>query len=79
MSWVFDHAGRIAFKGGWTVAQDLRQALESVLQARHLKREGGRGTPYYKETMGYRADQEGLPAIPEQTRCHQRTCHNTPD
>ena len=48
MSWVIDHAGRVAFKGGWTVAQDLREALELVFQVREMKRDGARVNPYYK-------------------------------
>ena len=69
MSWVIDHTGLIAFKGGWTVAQDLREALESVLHGRQLKREGTRVTPYYKEVMSFRDAQDvPTPSVPGAVR-----------
>ena len=53
MSWVIDHTGRIAFKGGWTVADDLRAALEMTFDVREMKRAGQRLTPYFKEVMAF--------------------------
>ena len=55
MSWVIDHTGRVSFKAGWTKVEDLRDALESTLRIRELKREEGqRMSTYYKESIGYR-------------------------
>lgn len=59
MSWVIDHTGRVAFKGGWTVAQELREALQMVFQVREMKRDGVRVNPYYKEVMAYKPSREG--------------------
>jgi len=58
MSWVIDHTGRIAFKGGWTQAADLREALELVLRVREMKRNGVRVNPYYKEIMDFKPGRE---------------------
>ena len=33
MSWIIDHAGRVAHKFSWTVAGDIRAALEDTLRA----------------------------------------------
>ena len=50
MSWIFDHAGRIAHKFSWTVADDIRAALEDTLSVRGMLREGStRG--YYRESL----------------------------
>ena len=50
MSWVIDHAGRIAHKFSWTVADDIRSALEDTLSVRGMLREGStRG--YYHESL----------------------------
>lgn len=54
MSWVIDHTGRVAFKAGWTVAMDLKAALELVFRVQELKRDGTRFTPYYQEVLSYR-------------------------
>lgn len=55
MSWVIDHSGHIAYKAGWTVEADIREALEGVAHLREIKRQAaGSGTgyrPYYKETF----------------------------
>jgi hypothetical protein len=71
MSWVIDHTGRIAFKGGWTVAADLREALELVLRLREMKREGLRVNPYYKEIMDYKPGREEGP--PSASRAAEAT------
>jgi Iodothyronine deiodinase len=53
MSWVVDHAGRVAFKAGWTVAKDLRSVLEETLRARQMKRDGVTTAAYYQERFTY--------------------------
>ena len=50
MSWIIDHAGRVAHKFSWTVADDIRSALEDTLSVRGMLREGStRG--YYHESL----------------------------
>ena len=54
MSWVLDHTGLIHMRADWTQIADNREALESALALRQIKREEGRAfKPYYKETMAY--------------------------
>src|SRR5262245_53362232 len=53
MSWVIDHTGRVAFKAGWTVAADVRAALEDALRWRQLKREQATTASYYREVFAY--------------------------
>ncbi len=53
MSFVIDHAGLVFFKGGWTVANDLRAALDGAIQLREIKRENIGGAPYYQEQVSY--------------------------
>ena len=40
MSWIVDHTGRVAYRAAWTVADDIERALQEVLAARELKRNG---------------------------------------
>ena len=50
MSWIIDHAGRVAHKFSWTVAEDIRAALQDTLNVRGMLREGStRG--YYQESL----------------------------
>lgn len=55
MSWIIDHTGRVAYKAGWTIAPEIREALEDVVRVRQLKREASEnGTifrTYYKESV----------------------------
>ena len=55
MSWVIDHTGRVAYKAGWTIAPEIREAMEDVVRVRELKRVASeKGTifrTYYKETI----------------------------
>ena len=50
MSWIIDHAGRVAYKADWTSAPDIRSALEETLRVRELKRQGG-FRDFYRESM----------------------------
>lgn len=54
MTWIIDHTGRVAFRASWTVAEDVRAALEETLRVRELRREGRPVTAYYREVMGLR-------------------------
>ena len=40
MSWILDHTGRVVYKADWTVAIDIRAALQDVLLIREFKRQG---------------------------------------
>lgn len=55
MSWIIDHTGRVAYKAGWTIAPEIRDALEDVVRVRQLKREasekGQNFRTYYKESV----------------------------
>ncbi len=55
MSWIIDHTGRVAYKAGWTIAPEIRDALEDVVRVRQLKREASENgvnfRTYYKETV----------------------------
>ena len=53
-SWVIDHTGHIAYKAGWTNAEDVRLGLELALRTRELKREGKGGSQYYREMFTFR-------------------------
>jgi hypothetical protein len=50
---VIDHTGRVAYKAGWTVANDLRAVLEDVLMWRQLKRDKATTASYYREVFSY--------------------------
>ena len=52
MSWIVDATGRIVYKAAWTVAEDIREALNEAFRARELKRM--RAPSYYKETVSSR-------------------------
>ena len=55
MSWVIDHTGRVVHKAAWTVAADVRSAIEDASRIRELKREasasGALYKDYYRETI----------------------------
>ena len=54
MSWIIDHTGRVAYKAGWTVEDDIHAALEDVIRVRELKRQssdGPRAREFYKEMI----------------------------
>lgn len=61
MSWIIDHTGRVAYRAAWTVADDIERALQEVLRARMLKREGQPATVFYREIVGLRTMREGPP------------------
>lgn len=61
MSWIVDHTGRVAYRAAWTVADDIERALQEVLRARMLKREGQPATVFYREIVGLRTMREGPP------------------
>ena len=39
MTWIIDHTGRVVYKADWTVAIDVRAALQDVLLIREFKRQ----------------------------------------
>ena len=56
MSWIIDHTGRVAYKAGWTVEDDIRSALEDVIRVRELKRQSSASgamqtREFYKEMI----------------------------
>ena len=55
MSWIIDHTGRVAYKAGWTIAPEIREALDDTIRSRQLKREasekGLNFRTYYKESV----------------------------
>ncbi len=55
MSWIVDHTGRVAYKAGWTIAPEIREALDDAVRVRQLKRVASeKGTifrTYYKESV----------------------------
>ena len=55
MSWIIDHTGRVAYKAGWTIAPEIREALNDAIRVRKLKREASeKGVgfrTYYKESV----------------------------
>ncbi len=61
MSWIVDHTGRVAHRAAWTVADDIESALQEVLRARMLKREGQPAAVFYREIVGLRTMREGPP------------------
>ena len=32
ISWIIDHTGRVAYKAGWTVASEIRDALDDAVR-----------------------------------------------
>lgn len=63
MSWIIDHTGRVHFKANWTVAADLRRALEAAVGIRDIKRDRhAQAVQYYSEGMGYNRVRRSSPA-----------------
>ena len=52
MTVIVDHTGHIAYRAAWTVAEDIKDALEEVLEMAALKRAGKRLSTYYREMLG---------------------------
>ena len=52
-----DHTGRVAYKAGWTIAPEIREALDDTVRVRQLKREasekGQNFRTYYKNSLSY--------------------------
>ena len=57
MTYIVDHTGHIAFRAEWTVVEDVRAALEDVLDARERRRDGRGASTYYVERMGVHTTQ----------------------
>ena len=55
MSWIIDHTGRVSYKAGWTIAPEIREALNDAVRVRELKREASEKgqifRTYYKESV----------------------------
>jgi hypothetical protein len=55
MSWIIDHTGQVAYKAGWTIAPEIRDAMDDAVRVRQLKREasekGVNFRTYYKESV----------------------------
>ena len=71
-TWIVDHTGHVTYKAAWTVAADIRTALEDVLRIRELKSQGNY-KDYYRETIsilptgrdtqGKRVSKDATPAV----------------
>jgi hypothetical protein len=57
MTSIIDHAGRIAYRAEWTVVEDIRAALEEMLDAYKRRRDGRGASTYYIEKMGVHTTQ----------------------
>ncbi len=62
MSWVIDHTSRVHFKANWTREEDLRRALQNVIDIQALKRDPNvRLRPYHTEGITYLKGGTGSP------------------
>jgi hypothetical protein len=52
MTVIVDHTGHLAYRAAWTVAEDIEEALEEILEIRERRREGKRVSTYYREIQG---------------------------
>ena len=69
MSWIIDHTGRVHFKANWTVAADLRNALEAAVRIRDMKRDP------HSEAVQYFTEGTGYNRVPRRSRSDQPSAH----
>jgi hypothetical protein len=54
MTWVLLRGGTIAYKAAWTVAADVRAAMQGIADITELRKQGGRLAPFWTERLGFR-------------------------
>ena len=52
MTYIVDHTGHIVYRAAWTVADDIKAALEETLEMAARRRDGRNVSTYYREQMG---------------------------
>jgi hypothetical protein len=54
MTLIVLRGGTLAYKGAWTDAADVRDAVEGIVNIAALRRQGGRLAPFWTERLAYR-------------------------
>ena len=54
MTYLINQGGKVLFRADWTDPPTIEVVLDYVTQARTMRREGLRLTPFYAEFVGYR-------------------------
>lgn len=54
MTLIVLRGGTLAYKGSWTDAADVRNALDQIANIAALRRHGGRLAPFWTERLAYR-------------------------